>query len=304
MPEKLPEKFTAKSPHLFCFGLGYSATHLADTLYDEGWRISGTHRPGDEGRGGEKGAIETIPFDRDHPLDDFDFLFDTVSHVLVSVPPDGGGDPVLDIHGQDIARHAGHIDWLGYLSTVGVYGDTRGRVVDENSPLLPTQERSRFRALAENRWQNLGVFNNLPIHAFRLAGIYGPGRSMFDKIRNGNAKNIIKPGHKFSRIHVDDIVNVLVASMKNPSPGSIYNVSDDEPAEPAEVIKLAAQIMGVEAPPEITFEEALQEMSDMAKTFWADNRMVNNERIKEELGGSLKYPTYREGLKAIFAAGG
>ncbi|MCK5545829.1 MAG: SDR family oxidoreductase [Rhodospirillaceae bacterium] len=302
MPEKSPEKSQEKSPHLFCFGLGYSATYLANALYDEGWRISGTHRPG-EVRDGEN-KIATLPFDRDHPLDDFDFLFDTVTHVLISVPPDGAGDPVLDVHGEDIARHAGHIDWLGYLSTVGVYGDTKGRVVDENAPLLPTQERSRFRALAENRWQNLGVFNNLPIHAFRLAGIYGPGRNVFDKIRSKKAKNIIKPEHKFSRIHVDDITNVLMASMANPSPGSIYNVSDDEPAEPAEVIRLAAQIMGAEMPPEITFEEALQDMSDMAKTFWADNRLVNNERIKEELGVTLKYPTYREGLKAIFAEGG
>lgn len=295
---------TDKSPHLFCFGLGYSATRLATHLYDEGWRISGTHRPGEKADSENKTSpFVTFPFGRGQPLDDFDFLFDTVTHVLVSIPPDAAGDPVFDMHGPDITRHREHIKWLGYLSTVGVYGNTSGRMVDENAPLLPTQERSRFRALAENRWQNLGAFNNLAVHVFRLAGIYGPGRNIFDKIRNGKAKNIIKPGHKFSRIHVDDVANVVLASINNPSPGSIYNVSDDEPAEPSDVTKFAAEIMGCALPAEITFAEALRDMSDMNKTFWADNRLISNQRIKEELGVTLKYPTYREGLKAIFEAG-
>ena len=292
-----------KSPHLFCFGLGYSAMALAGRLFDEGWRISGTHRAGEKEDGSDSNGFVSYSFARDYPLDDFDFLFDSVTHILVSIPPDAAGDPVLDIHGPDIARHREHIKWIGYLSTVGVYGDTKGRMVDENAPLLPTQERSRFRALAENRWQNLGAFNNLAIHVFRLAGIYGPGRSMFDKIRNAKAKNITKPGHKFSRIHVDDIANVLVASINNPQPGAIYNVCDDEPAEPSEVTKAASEIMRFPAPPEISFEDAYRDMSDMNKTFWADNRLVSNQRIKEELGVTLKYPTYREGLKAIFDAG-
>lgn len=298
----------AKSPHLFCFGLGYSARHLAATLFDEGWRVSGTHRPDDEDdeQASDDGfpPISTTPFDRDNPIDDFDFLFETVTHVLVSIPPDSAGDVVLDVHGADIARHAGHIKWLGYLSSVGVYGNTKGRKVDENAPLLPTQERSRFRALAENRWQNLGAFNNLPIHVFRLAGIYGPGRSAFDKIRSARAKNIIKPGHKFSRIHVDDITNVLSASMESPNPGAIYNVCDDKPAEPSKVLSMAAKLLGVPLPDEITFEQALPEMSEMQQTFWADKRLLSNERIKEELGITLKYPTFEDGLNAIYEMGG
>lgn len=271
----------------------------------QGWRISGTSRPEDKAVNGKKQKeIISLPFDRNHPLDDFDNLFESVTHILVSIPPDAAGDVVVDIHGSDIAKHASHIKWLGYLSTVGVYGNTNGRMVDENAPLLPTQERSRFRALAENRWQNLGAFNNLPIHVFRLAGIYGPGRSVLDRVRNATAKNIVKPGHKFSRIHVDDITAILKASINQPNPGSIYNVADDEPAEPSVVTKMAAELLGKESPEEILFEDAFDNMSDMGKTFWADNRLISNERVKEELEIKLNYPTYREGLKAIIDAGG
>jgi len=192
---------TDTRPHLFGFGLGYSATWLARELAGQGWKVTGTHRPGDTRDGGFK----TVAFDRNTPLKDFDALFADVTHVLVSVPPDQAGCPVLDVHGADLARHAGHIDWLGYLSTVGVYGDTGGKPVVETSRLLPTQERSRFRGLAETRWQNLAVRSRLALHVFRLAGIYGPGRSPLDKVRAGRAQRISQPGHLFSRIHVADI---------------------------------------------------------------------------------------------------
>ncbi len=300
-------------PHLFCFGMGYTARRLARACFAEGWRVTGTERPatmGDEGDEAdsqavvEAGGFATFPFDRDHPLDDFDGLFETVSHVLVSVPPDSGGDAVLENHGEDLARHGGHIQWLGYLSTVGVYGNTRGRWVDETAPLLPTQERSRFRALAENRWQNLAARAELPLHVFRLAGIYGPGRSAFDKVRNATARAIVKPRHAFSRIHADDVVNVLKASINKPDPGAIYNVCDDEPAEPAKVTQHAVQLLGLAPLPEIPFSEATAEMGDMQRSFWADNRRVRNTKIKEELGVKLDYPTYREGLKAILKANG
>lgn len=300
---------TVSVPHLFCFGLGYSAQRLAQRLFDDGWRVTGTHRPGERRAGARSESIlgakvPSIPFARDMALDDFDFLFETVTHVLVSIPPDAAGDPVVDLHGQDLVRHAAHIKWVGYLSTVGVYGDTGGRPVDENAPLLPTQERSRFRALAENRWQNLSALGELPLHVFRLAGIYGPGRSAFDKVRDGTAQRIIKPDHLFSRIHVDDIVNILMASIAKPDPGAIYNVADDEPAEPAQVIALAAKLLGKTPPAEVSYEEALGNMSDMARTFWSDNRRINNQRIKEQLGTKLSYPSFREGLKAVLAAGG
>lgn len=291
---------TASTPHLFCFGLGYSATWLARELAGQGWRVSGTHRPGDGGNG----AFETFAFDRTTPLADFDAAFETVTHVLVSVPPDAAGDPVLDVHGDDLARHAGHIQWLGYLSTVGVYGDTGGKPVSETSRLLPTQERSRFRGLAETRWQNLAARTQLPLHVFRLAGIYGPGRSPLDKVRAGRAQRIAKPGHLFSRIHVADIAEVLKASMARPNPGGVYNVCDDDPAEPSDVIKYACELLGAPVPDEIPFEDALATMGAMQQTFWADNRLVMNDKIKDELGVKLNYPDYKSGLQAVLAVEG
>ena len=287
-----------KTPHLFCFGLGYSASWLARDLQGQGWRVSGTHRPDDEK------SMGGLVFDRDHPLDDFDAVFADVTHVLLSVPPDGAGDPVLDVHGDDLVRHAGHIDWMGYLSTVGVYGNTDGKPVNETSRLLPTQERSRFRGLAETRWQNLAVRSQLPLHVFRLAGIYGPGRSPLDKVRAGRAQRIASPGHLFSRIHVADIANVLKASMAHPNPGGIYNVCDDDPAQPSDVIKYACELLNAPVPGEISFEDALVTMSPMAQTFWADNRLVLNDKIKDELGVKLDYPDYKSGLQAVLAVEG
>jgi len=285
-----------KTPHLFCFGQGYSATWLADDLKRQGWRVTGTHRPGFQ-----TGAA-TLAFDRAHPLENFDARFADVSHVLLSVPPDDAGDPVWDVHGDDLARHAGHIDWLGYLSTVGVYGDTGGQPVHETSRPAPTQERSRRRALAETRWQNLAVRSRLALHVFRLAGIYGPGRSPLDKVRAGRAQRISQPGHLFSRIHVADITAVLKASMARPNPGSVYNVCDDDPAAPSQVIRYACELLGGAVADEIPFARAVTTMSPMAQSFWADNRLVMNDKIKDELGVVLQYPDYKTGLKAILAA--
>ena len=288
------------TPHLFCFGLGYSATWLARELASQGWRISGTHRPGDHG----DTEFATLPFDRATPLEHFDDVFADVTHVLISVPPDQAGCPVLDVHGDDLARHAGHVQWLGYLSTVGVYGDTGGKPVVETSRLLPTQERSRFRGLAETRWQNLAVRARLALHVFRLAGIYGPGRSPLDKVRLGTAQRVAKPGHLFSRIHVADIARVLRASMAKPNAGVVYNVCDNDPAAPAEVIEYACKLLGAPVPDEIPFEEAVKTMSPMAQTFWADNRLVMNDKIKDELGVKLDYPDYKSGLQAVLAVEG
>jgi len=287
-------------PHLFCFGLGYSATWLARELLGEDWQVSGTHRPGD--KASTLAGVTTFPFDRSTPLADFEQAFATVTHVLISVPPDGAGCPVLDVHGDDLARVSAKIDWLGYLSTVGVYGDTGGKPVNETSRLLPTQERSRFRGLAETRWQNLSVRSRLPLHVFRLAGIYGPGRSLLDKVRAGSALRISQPGHLFSRIHVADIANVVRASMDQPNPGSVYNVCDDDPAQPSDVMQFACDLLGVDAPDEVPFEEAQKTMSSMAQSFWADNRLVMNDKIKDELGVTLTYPDYKSGLASVLAA--
>jgi len=287
---------THPQPHLFCFGFGYSASWLAEGLRQDGWRISGTHKPG------TPAATDTLAFDRNTPLPDFDALFADVTHVLISVPPDGAGCPVLDVHGADIARHGNHIDWLGYLSTVGVYGNTDGKPVVETSRLLPTQERSRFRGLAETRWQNLAVRASLVLSVFRLAGIYGPGRSPFEKIRAGQAQRIHKPDQLFSRIHVADIANVLKASIAKPHMQGVYNVCDDQPAAPSDVIKYACELLNVAVPDEVDFAEAQNTMSSMAQSFWADNRLIVNDKIKDKLGVVLQYPDYQSGLKAILDA--
>jgi nucleoside-diphosphate-sugar epimerase len=277
---------------LLCFGLGYTAGFLARELAAAGWRVIGTHRATDAAAG----AIETRVFDRTHPLANADALLAGATHLLSSVPPDEAGDPVLDVHGADIAKARG-LRWVGYLSTTGVYGDRAGGWVDEASPLLPTGERGRRRVAAETRWLELQRRHGLPVHVFRLAGIYGPGRSAIDSLRLGRAQRIVKPGQVFSRIHVADIVQVLRASMERPMPGAIYNVCDDDPAPPAEVVAFAAELLGVAPPPEIPIEQA--QLSEMALSFYADNKRVSNRRMKQDLGISLRYPSYRDGLAAL-----
>ncbi|MBL4692131.1 MAG: SDR family oxidoreductase [Magnetovibrio sp.] len=289
-----------QTPHLFCFGLGYSASALAQDLLKEGWRVSGTHRPAESTP--DLKNIQTFAFDRTTPLANFEAIFKTVTHVLISVPPDGAGCPVLDVHGADIAAHASHLKSLGYLSTVGVYGNTDGKPVVETSRLLPTQERSRFRGLAETRWQNLAVRTQLSLFVFRLAGIYGPGRSPFAKVRAGTAQRIAKPQHLFSRIHVDDIANVIKAAFAKPKAHGIYNVCDDAPAAPSDVIKYACKLLKKPVPKEISFADAQRNMSSMALSFWADNRLIKNDKIKNKLNVELIYPDYKVGLKAVLKA--
>ena len=190
-------------------------------------------------------------------------------------------------------RGARAIQWIGYLSSTGIYGDHRGTWVDESTMPTPTSPRSERRAAAEASWLVLGREKDLPVHIFRLSGIYGPGRSVFDELRDGTAERIVKPDHLFGRIHVDDIATTLAASMMQPNPGAIYNVTDDEPAAPAEVMTFAAALMGMRPPREVPFEKA--ELSPMAATFWADNRRVSNVRIKRELGVKLAHPNSTRG---------
>ena len=209
------------------------------------------------------------------------------------------GDPVFYHHLKDLYKLS-CLKWIGYLSTTGVYGDTSGKKVDESQPTFPSSLRSKRRVEAEKNWIEEFQKNQLPIHIFRLPGIYGPGRSVFDQLRAGTAKRIIRPEHKFSRIHVDDIVSCLIASMESPSPGAIYNVCDDHPAAPEEVVTYASKLIEAEPPPRIPFELAKLTMTKMALSFWNDNRTVDNSLIKKELNFKLKYPSYREGLVAIY----
>jgi len=283
----------SQTPSFFCFGLGYSARLLAERLLARGWRVAGTTRSPEKAVALAEAGIEGRLFDRGRPLENPDEALAEVTHLLSSVPPDAEGDPVLDHHRDAIAA-APRLEWIGYLSTTGVYGDRDSGWVDEESALEPTGERGRRRVAAEQAWL---VLPSRPAHLFRLAGIYGPGRSALDTVRAGKAKRIDKPGQVFSRIHVADIASVLEASMARPNPGRAYNLCDDEAAPPAEVIAHACDLLGVAPPPLVPFAEA--ELSPMGRSFYRDNKRVSNLRIKEELGVSLAYPDYRTGLKAL-----
>jgi nucleoside-diphosphate-sugar epimerase len=273
---------------LLCFGLGYTARALVRRL-GPAWTAAGTTRDGSGG----------LHFDRFHPLPPG--AFGGVTHMLVSIPPDDAGDPVLDLHAGDIAALKA-LRWVGYLSTTGVYGTRKGGWVDENSALRPTGARGERRVAAEAAWLGLGRRHGVPVHVFRLAGIYGPGRSAFDALRDGTARRIGAGGQVFSRIHVDDIAGVLLASIARPRPGAVYNVCDDEPAAQQDVVAHAARLLGVAPPPLVTLAEA--GLSPMARSFYADDKRVSNALLKQELGMKLAYPNYREGLAAILAAGG
>lgn len=277
--------------HLLCFGFGFSAKTFVAQLDKRRWKISATNR-GPEGIAEiDAQGFRGLPFDRKLQI------APDVTHLLISAPPDEHGDPVLRLFREQLQRLSRQLQWVGYLSTTGVYGYRGGEWVDEGSPLEPNTARGHRRLEAEQNWLKLHKDSGLPVHLFRLAGIYGPGRNQLLTVLNGSAKRIIKPGQIFSRIHVEDIAGVLAASMAKPNPGRAYNVCDDEPCPPQEVVEYAANLLGLPLPPEIPFEKA--ELSAMAKSFYADSKRVSNQRIKNELGYKLLYPNYREGLLAL-----
>ena len=267
---------------LLSFGHGFSAQALVPFL--DGWRVIGTSRT--VGKRTQKG-VESVFF----PGCDMGPYLDDATHLLISAGPDEAGDPVLRELREDIAKR--EFEWVGYLSTTGVYGDHQGNWVDEGTPLRPSTRRGKWRAEAEAEWQTMG----LPLHIFRLAGIYGPGRGPFSKVREGMARRIIKPAQVFSRIHVEDIAQVLAASIAQPNSGSVYNLCDDDPAPPQDVIGHAAELLGLPLPEAVEYEKA--NLTPMARSFYAENKRVRNDRIKDELGVVLKYPDYRVGLQAL-----
>ena len=278
---------------LLSIGHGYSAQALAARLLAQGWRIIGTTRSPDKAEAMRVQGVEPLIWPG-APLP-----FAQVSHVLSSVAPVEGADPVLAAEGEALAR-AGHLRWLGYLSTTGVYGDHGGGWVDEDTPLTPATARGRARVAAEGAWQELARTAGLPLHIFRLAGIYGPGRGPFAKLRSPGARAVIKPRQVFSRIHVTDIAAVLEASIRQPVPGAVYNVCDDDPAPPQDVLDHAASLLGLPPPTRVDFDAA--DLSPMARSFYAESKRVRNDRIKRDLGVRLAYPDYRSGLAAIHSA--
>lgn len=277
---------------LFSFGHGYSARALAGRLVPQGWRIYGTTRDAAKAEALRKEGVIPLIWD----TDDLTPALTEATHLLSSIGPTEDGDPVLARHKDEIARIAPRLAWTGYLSTTGVYGDHRGNWVDETTPLAPSTRRGKLRVAAEAEWQ---AIPGLPLHIFRLAGIYGPGRGPFAKVRAGTARRIIKPGQVFSRIHVDDIAQVLEASIHAPSSGTAYNLCDDDPAPPQDVIAFAAELLNLPQPEAVAFEDA--DLSPMARSFYSESKRVSNRRIRDALGIRLIHPDYRSGLRAMIA---
>ncbi len=275
---------------LLSFGHGYSARALTKLLMPQGWRVIGTTRSADKARELEAEGVEALIW----PGDDMGAALEAADHILISAGPKDDSDPTLALLREQITKKARSLRWVGYLSTTGVYGNYDGAWVDEATPLNPTTKRGQARQRAEAEWASIP---DLPLHIFRLAGIYGPGRGPFSKVLNGTARRIIKEGQVFSRIHVEDIAQILEASIVRPNPGAAYNMCDDDPAPPQDVIAHAATLLGMPIPPAIAYEDA--EFTPMARSFYAENKKVRNDRIKTELGIKLLYPTYREGLQGL-----
>ena len=281
--------------NLFCFGLGYCADYLSAKLIKQGWRVSATCRTSEKAAVLEASGIRPVLLSgKKVTVTDLG----KADHILISVPPEqDGSDPVINFAGAALAALQDQIKWLGYLSTTGVYGDHQGAWIDEETPAGLLSERGQRRVAAEAQWAATG----LPMHYFRLAGIYGPGRNSLRALQNGTARRVVKQGQVFSRIHLADITRILEASMANPNAGRAYSVCDDTPAPPQDVVTYAAELMGVSPPALQDFATA--ELSPMARSFYGENKRIRNNRIKEELGVSLEYPDYRAGLSALWESG-
>ena len=276
------------SPHLLIFGLGYSGRAVANLARRQGMAVSATSRSVTKPQ--ERDGVAMRPFAAPLPRD--------VTHVLATAAPGAAGDPVLATHAAALRDLPG-LRWAGYLSTTGVYGDRQGGWVDETTPVAPGNARSQSRVAAEQAWATLA--DRVAVDLFRVAGIYGPGRSALDDVRAGRARRVLQPGHAFGRIHVDDIAGAVLAAMGQALPPGVrvLHLADDVPAENADVVAEAASLLGLPAPEAVPFETAWAGMSDMARSFWAENRKVRSVRTQEMLGYRWRYPSYREGLRGI-----
>ena len=283
-------------PTVFSFGHGYSAQVLARRLLPQGWHVIGTTRSVEKAQQFDTQGVEALVLGQD----DIAGALRRSTHLLVSVGPGEHGDPMLAQYRDAVISAAPNLRWVGYLSTTGVYGDQGGGWVDEDTPLAPSTARGQARVAAETQWQELTTALGLPLSIFRLAGIYGPGRGPFAKVRSGRARRIIKPGQIFSRIHVEDIAQIVDAALQRPERLGIYNLCDDCPAPPQDVIAYAAELLGRPLPPEEDFATA--DMSPMARSFYAESKKVRNDKIKRDLDVELLYPDYKKGLTALLQA--
>jgi nucleoside-diphosphate-sugar epimerase len=282
---------------IFCFGLGYCALHFLET--QQSVAASGTVRDADKAQALARDGVAAAVFDGAQIDASIAAYLAAAEALLVSIAP-GAEDPVLARFSEAI-RAAPNLRAIVYLSTVGVYGDHGGAWIDETSAAASRSERGLARLAAEAQWRALGAAIGAPTHILRVAGIYGPGRNLLIKLRQGEARRIAKLGQTFNRAHVEDIAQAIGLVLAAPGPGGVWNVADEEPAPPQDVIAFAAQLLGIEPPPEEAFETA--DMTPMARSFYADNKRVSIAKLKQELGFKPKYPTYREGLRALAAAG-
>jgi nucleoside-diphosphate-sugar epimerase len=290
-------------PTLMCFGLGYTAEHFVDAFGDRFDRIIGTVRGierATELNARFAGRVKVLAFDGKSASAETKEAAAYADTALVSIPQTETGDPVLAAFGEELVR-AHRLRSIVYLSTVGVYGDHAGAWVDETAAPRADSIRGQKRLAAENAWLEFGARSGADVAIFRLAGIYGPGRNVLVQVARGEARRIAKPGQVFNRIHVADIAQAIDGVFAKASHG-VFNVADDEPSPPGDPIVFAAQLLGREPPPEIPFAEAAPSLSPMALSFWQDCRRVKNDKLKRELGVKLRFPTYREGLRALFAA--
>lgn len=283
---------------LLIFGFGYTCAALSKILPKSDWQITATSRTEDGANAIKQRGFAGYVFSDDiEPTDALINAISSATHILVSAPPSQNGDPVL-ASCKDAIQRADALSWLGYLSTIGVYGDHGGAWIDETTPATPSSARSKRRLAAEQAWQHLADTRNTPLQIFRLSGIYGPGRSAIDKVRSGSARCIIKPEQVFNRIHVADAARAIAAGMSGTAPGGVYNLADNLPAPPEDVLTYAADLLKAPHPPRIALEDA--DLSPMAQSFYSENKRVRSQRLSDGLGIELKFPTYREGLQAIF----
>ena len=287
----------ASTKKLFCFGLGFTGSVLVRDVRARGWVASGTCRENTHKDVWTETGVQSYCFDGKETSEAVENAVREASHVLVTIPPQKDAGDVVFQHFKNILTDSSNLRWLGYLSTTGVYGNRDGDWVDETSELKPGFEHQRRRMAAEEQWRNLHREHQVPVHIFRLAGIYGPGRNLLQRVRQGSARRIDQPGLMFNRIHVEDVVQVLKASMDHPNPGTIYNVSDDLPSSPAEAVAFACDLLHVDVPASIALEDA--ELSGMGRSFYLTNKKVRNHKIKEELGIQLRYADYKVGLRSI-----